>query len=170
MAVAAREALRAALGDAVRFDVPLSRFTSLRVGGAADALASPPDREALARGLRACAEHRLPVTLLGNGFNTLVRDGGVEGVVLRLSALRGLRREGADLVAEAGVSHATLTRHCAEQGLSGLEFAAGIPGSVGGWIAMNAGVPYPAIQRAMGIHPTVAEMLPTLLERLEPLG
>jgi UDP-N-acetylmuramate dehydrogenase len=137
----ARTALQEALGDAVRFDVPLSRFTSLRVGGAADALASPPDREALARTLRACAEHRLPVTLLGSGFNTLVRDGGVEGVVLRLAALREIRREGTDLVAEAGVSHASLTRHCTQQGLAGLEFAAGIPGTVGGWIAMNAGVP-----------------------------
>jgi UDP-N-acetylmuramate dehydrogenase len=125
----------------VRFDVPLSRFTSLRVGGAADALASPPDREALARTLRVCAEHRLPVTVLGNGFNTLVRDGGVEGVVLRLAALREIRREGGDLVAEAGVSHASLTRHCAREGLAGLEFAAGIPGTVGGWVAMNAGVP-----------------------------
>jgi len=141
MAPEARAALSEALGEAVRFDVPLSRFTSLRVGGAADALASPPNREALARALRVCAAHRLPVTLLGNGFNTLVRDGGVEGVVLRLAALREIRREGAELVAEAGVSHASLTRHCTQHGLSGLEFAAGIPGTVGGWIAMNAGVP-----------------------------
>jgi UDP-N-acetylmuramate dehydrogenase len=142
MAPAARDALVAALGDAVRFDVPLSRFTSLRVGGAADALATPPERSALARCLRACAEHELPVTVLGGGFNTLVRDGGVRGVVLRLQPLRALRRDpSGDLVAEAGVSHATVTRHCVERGLAGLEFAAGIPGSVGGWIAMNAGVP-----------------------------
>jgi UDP-N-acetylmuramate dehydrogenase len=142
MSPEAREALVSALGEAVRFDVPLSRFTSLRVGGAADALAMPPDRSALRRCLAACAAHRLPVTVLGSGFNTLVRDGGIEGVVLRLQPLRALRRDPAgDLVAEAGVSHATVTRHCVEQGLAGLEFAAGIPGSVGGWIAMNAGVP-----------------------------
>ena len=142
MSPEARAALVSALGDAVRFDVPLSRFTSLRVGGAADALAAPPDRAALHRCLRACAEHRLPVTVLGGGFNTLVRDGGIEGVVLRLQPLRALRRDPqGDLVAEAGVSHATVTRHCVEQGLAGLEFAAGIPGSVGGWVAMNAGVP-----------------------------
>lgn len=139
---AAREALVDALGEAVRFDVPLSRFTSLRVGGAADALATPPDREALRRCLRACAAQRLPLLVLGNGFNTLVRDGGIDGAVLRLQSLRGLRREGGgDLVAEAGVSHASLTRHCVEAGLAGLEFAAGIPGTVGGWVAMNAGVP-----------------------------
>jgi UDP-N-acetylmuramate dehydrogenase len=138
----ARDALLAAFGGAVRFEVPLARLTSLRVGGAADALASPPDRATLADGLRACAAHRVPVTLLGNGFNTLVRDGGVGGLVLRLNALRALRHDAnGDLVAEAGASHATLSRHCVEQGLTGLEFAAGIPGTVGGWIAMNAGVP-----------------------------
>ncbi len=142
IAAPARDALVSALGAAVRFDVSLARFTSLRVGGPADALASPPDRPALARALRACAAHGVPVTLLGNGFNTLVRDGGAEGLVLRLSAFRALRLEpSGELVAEAGVSHATLSRHCVENGLAGLEFAAGIPGTVGGWIAMNAGVP-----------------------------
>jgi UDP-N-acetylmuramate dehydrogenase len=142
IAPAARDALVAALGDAVRFEVSLARFTSLRVGGPAEALASPPDRGALARCLRICAEHAVAVSVLGNGFNTLVRDGGVEGLVLRLNAFRALRREpSGELSAEAGVTHATLARHCAEHGLAGLEFAAGIPGTVGGWIAMNAGVP-----------------------------
>ena len=139
---AARSALLDALGAEVRFDVPLSRFTSLRVGGAADALASPPDRKALAAGLRACADHGVPVTVLGNGFNTLVRDGGVAGLVLRLHSLRALgRAAGGALHAEAGVTHTALTRHCVEHGLAGLEFGAGIPGTIGGWIAMNAGVP-----------------------------
>jgi UDP-N-acetylmuramate dehydrogenase len=142
IAPSARDALVAALGAAVRFEVSLARFTSLRVGGPADALASPPDREALARCLAICAEHRVPLCVLGNGFNTLVRDGGVEGLVLRLSAFRALRREASgELMAEAGVTHASLARHCAEHGLAGLEFAAGIPGTVGGWVAMNAGVP-----------------------------
>jgi UDP-N-acetylmuramate dehydrogenase len=142
IAPAARDALVDALGGAVRFGVPLARFTSLRVGGPADALASPPDREALGRCLRLCAEHGVPVSVLGNGFNTLVRDAGVEGLVLRVNAFRALRHDaGGELAAEAGVTHATLARHCAAHGLAGLEFAAGIPGTVGGWIAMNAGVP-----------------------------
>ena len=138
----ARKALADALGAAVRFDVPLARFTSLRVGGAADALAEPKDRAALAACLRACAAHDVPVTVLGNGFNTLVRDDGVAGLVLRLHGLRALAREaGGALRAEAGVTHTSLTRHCVQHGLAGLEFGAGIPGTVGGWIAMNAGVP-----------------------------
>jgi UDP-N-acetylmuramate dehydrogenase len=150
MGEAAREALAAALGPSVRFGVPLARYTSLRIGGPADALVAPADRGELARAVRLCAELGLPVTLLGNGFNTLVRDGGVGGVVLRLHRLRGLRRtpEG-DLLAEAGVTHATLTRHCVQHGLAGLEFAAGIPGTVGGWVAMNAGVPEREVKDAL---------------------
>lgn len=150
IAEAAREALAAALGDSVRFGAPLARYTSLRIGGPADALATPADRGELARTLRLCGELGLPVTVLGNGFNTLVRDGGVEGVVVRLQRLRALRRTpGGGLFAEAGVSHATLTRHCVDHGLAGLEFAAGIPGTVGGWVAMNAGVPEREVKDAL---------------------
>ncbi len=137
-----RNALSEVAGDALRFDVPTARFTSLRVGGPADAVATPPDRWALAALLRACARRRIPHTVLGNGFNTIVRDGGLDGVAIRLSAFRRLEeRPGGFLRAEAGVTHTTLTRFCRERGLAGLEFGAGIPGTVGGWVAMNAGVP-----------------------------
>ncbi len=137
---AAREALFRALGAAIRFDADTRRLTSLRVGGPADALASPPDRDALSRTLAICAEHDVPVRPLGRGFNTLVRDEGVDGVLLQLSAFRVLEQRGDGVLAEAGVSHASVTRFCRERGLSGLEFAAGIPGCVGGWVAMNAGI------------------------------
>ena len=141
IAPAARVALEEALGDRVRFDVPMSRHTSLRVGGPADALAVPQDRSDLARLLRICAVHGLPHHVLGSGFNTLVLDGGLPGVVVQLRHLREIgERPGGGLRAEAGVSHATITRFCVSRGLSGLEFAAGIPGSIGGWIAMNAGI------------------------------
>jgi UDP-N-acetylmuramate dehydrogenase len=131
-----------ALGDGVRFDVPLSRYTSLRVGGPADALATPGDRGELASLLGICAAHRIPHALLGGGFNTLALDRGAEGVVIQMGRLRRLEeRPGGLLRAEAGVSHAQLTSFCCRLGLAGLEFAAGIPGSVGGWLATNAGVP-----------------------------
>ncbi|MEN8182653.1 MAG: UDP-N-acetylmuramate dehydrogenase [Myxococcota bacterium] len=138
---AARAALEAALGERVRFHAPMSRHTSLRVGGPAEAFATPADRRELAALLGICAEHDLPHTLVGHGFNTLVLDGGVEGVVLQLSRFRRLEeRPGGRVLAEAGVSHSQLTRFCSERGLSGLEFGAGIPGTVGGWLAMNAGI------------------------------
>jgi len=136
-----REELVRLLAGRVRFDVPMSRHTSLRVGGPADALASPADRDELAGLMRLCRRHALPVTLLGSGFNMLVRDAGLDGVVIQLKKLRGLEQRGTRRVfAEAGVSHASLTRFCADRGLAGLEFGCGIPGSVGGWVAMNAGI------------------------------
>ena len=141
IARAAREALEETLGDRVRFDVPMSRFTSLCVGGPADALATPDSRSDLAALLHVCAVHRVPHSVLGGGFNTLVLDGGIDGVAIRLSSLRRLEERPGALRAEAGVSHNQLTKFCLERGFTGLEFGAGIPGSVGGWVAMNAGVP-----------------------------
>jgi len=138
---AARSALEEALDDRIRFGVPLAKHTALRIGGPADALATPADRAELARLLALCAVHRVPHWVLGAGFNTLVLDGGADGVAIQLSRFRRLEeRPGSALRAEAGVSHARLTRFCVERGLAGLEFGAGIPGTVGGWTAMNAGI------------------------------
>jgi UDP-N-acetylmuramate dehydrogenase len=139
---AARLALQDVLGDGVRFEFPMSRCTSLRVGGPADALATPADREELARTLAACAAHRIPHTTIGAGFNTLVLDGGLDGVVIQLSKLRRLEeRPGRALRVETGVSHNQLIKFCIARGLGGLAYGAGIPGTIGGWLAMNAGIP-----------------------------
>ncbi len=157
---AAREALEEAAGDGVRFDVPMSRFTSLRVGGPVDALATPEDRPTLARVLRVCASHRLSRAVIGKGFNSIVRDEGLAGVALRLSGFRELGvRPGGLVRSESGVSHRQITRFCQARGLAGLEFGAGIPGSVGGWIAMNAGI------RTREIRDVVRE-----LEVMSPTG
>lgn len=141
IAAAERRALEALLGSRVAFAAPLARYTSLRIGGPADALAQPADRDELLRLLRLCASAGLAHHVLGSGFNTLVLDGGIDGVVIQLTRLRGIEEKPAGaLRVEAGVSHATLIGHCIREGLSGLEFGAGIPGSVGGWTAMNAGI------------------------------
>jgi UDP-N-acetylmuramate dehydrogenase len=147
---AARTALEEALGDRIRFDAPLSRFTSLRVGGAADAVASPATREQMAQLLAVCSAQKLRYTVLGAGFNTLALSGGFEGVVIRMSQWRRLQeRPGGRLRAESGVSHSQITNFCAERGLSGLEFGCGIPGSIGGWVAMNAGIPAREVKDAI---------------------
>ncbi len=136
------DALRRALGERIQFDQPVSRHVALRIGGKADAIATPDDVGELSELLRVCAEHSLPTLALGGGFNTLALDEGVEWVVIRTARLRKIGLEqGGRVRAEAGVSHRQLTNFCIEHGLTGLEFAAGIPGTVGGWIAMNAGVP-----------------------------
>ncbi len=146
----ARDALEPALGDRVIFDTPMARHTSFRIGGPADALARPADRKELATLLGVCAKHRLQHQVVGAGFNTLVRDGGLEGVTIQLSRLRTLEeRPGGALRAEAGVSHSQLTRACVRSGLAGLEFGAGIPGTVGGWLAMNAGIPMREVESAV---------------------
>jgi UDP-N-acetylmuramate dehydrogenase len=142
IALELRAELEAALPGAIRFDVPASRLTSLRVGGPVDALATPPDRAALARLLALCAKRGLRRRVIGRGFNTIVRDEGLDGVLIQLAAFKRLEeRPDGCLRVEAGVSHASLVRFCKERGLAGLEFGAGIPGSIGGWIAMNAGIP-----------------------------
>jgi UDP-N-acetylmuramate dehydrogenase len=156
---AARAELQAALGGAIEFDAPTAKLTSLRVGGLADALATPPDRAALAALLRICAKHRLAARVIGRGFNTIVRDEGVDGVVIQLAKLKRLEaRPGGLLRVEAGVSHATLTRYCRERGLAGLEFGVGIPGTLGGWIAMNAGI---GVREAKDVVREVELMSPT---------
>lgn len=140
---AARRALEGLLGPRVAFDAPLARHVPLGVGGPADALAAPASTDELAALVALTAEHGLPLHVLGGGFNTVVLDGGLDGVAVRSHRLRALALEpdGTTLRAEAGVSHSQVVRLCAERGLAGLEFGAGVPGTVGGWIAMNAGVP-----------------------------
>jgi UDP-N-acetylmuramate dehydrogenase len=139
---ATRQALKDVLGDAVRFEFPMSRCTSLRVGGPADALATPPDRDTLARTLAVCAAARVPHATLGSGFNTVVLDGGLDGVVIQLSKLRRIEeRPGRAIRVEAGVSHNQLIKFCIGRGLGGLAYGAGIPGTIGGWLTMNAGIP-----------------------------
>jgi len=164
---AARRELLDALGDGVRFDYPMSRCTSLRVGGPADALATPADREELARTLAVCAAHRIPHLTLGSGFNTLVLDGGLDGVVIQLSKLRRLEeRPGRTLRVEAGVSHNQLTKFCIARGLGGLTYGAGIPGTIGGWLAMNAGIP----ARETGEVVREVEVMSPTGERLSHVG
>ena len=141
MAEAPRAALAQALGERVQFDAPMARHTSLRIGGPADAFVTPADCGELRAVLAVCREHGLRHTVVGAGFNCLVADEGIDGVVITLRKFRGLEeRSGPSIHAEAGVSHSAVTRFCLDRGLSGMEFAAGIPGTVGGWIMMNAGI------------------------------
>ncbi|MBR5111217.1 MAG: UDP-N-acetylmuramate dehydrogenase [Clostridia bacterium] len=120
--------------------VILDKFTTLRVGGPADYFAEPANEKQAAELLRIAKEANLPVLLMGNGSNLLVRDGGFRGLVIRLGkAFSNIQRKGNCLYAQAGALLSVLARQAQEAGLSGLEFAQGIPGSVGGGVYMNAG-------------------------------
>ncbi len=121
-------------------DEPLAPFTWFRVGGSADALFIPADADDLADFLKAL-DAAVPVTVLGVGSNVIVRDGGVEGVVIRLAgrAFAGIATEGDTITAGAGALDAMVAKASAKAGLAGLEFYAGIPGTIGGALVMNAG-------------------------------
>jgi UDP-N-acetylmuramate dehydrogenase len=119
---------------------PLSKHTYLRVGGPADVLAVPRDEDALVALLAACEAHVWSTFMLGLGSNLLVRDGGIRAVVIRLGAgFRMVRHEGTSLIAGAAAPLPTVSMYCVENGLAGMEWAAGIPGTVGGGLVMNAG-------------------------------
>ena len=125
-------------GDVV-FDAPLEAVTSLRIGGPADALVTPADVRDVCQIVRQASTAHVPLMVLG-GTNLLVQDGGVRGVVMRLSKMVAMTRDEDALVfAEAGVRMPTLMGFAASHALSGLEWAAGIPGTVGGAVVMNAG-------------------------------
>lgn len=118
---------------------PLARYTSWRVGGPADRLVMADNVEALQKCLHTLAADE-PLTFIGLGSNLLVRDGGVRGtVVVMHQALQALEMQGDRIYAEAGVTCAKLARFSASHGREGAEFMAGIPGTVGGALAMNAG-------------------------------
>ena len=134
-----RDALPPVRGKLLR-DEPLGPFTWFRVGGAADVLFIPADPDDLADFLKAL-DPAVPVTVLGVGSNVIVRDGGVEGVVIRLAGrpFAGITTEGDTITAGAGALDAMVAKASAKAGLAGLEFYAGIPGTIGGALTMNAG-------------------------------
>ncbi len=124
----------------VRRDEPLSRHTSWHVGGPAEVFFNPRDRADLASFLRSLPA-QVPITWIGLGSNLLVRDGGVKGIVISMhGTLDALERLSQTVVrAGAGVACARIARQCIKWGLGPAEFFAGIPGTLGGALAMNAG-------------------------------
>ena len=133
------EAFRS-LGYPVAEGEPMSRHTSFKVGGPADMFVTVPDGKGAAAVLYRCREAGIPVFVMGNGSNLLVADAGVTGFVVKaVDGLGELRCEGNSLYAGAGVLLSTLSGLARDHSLTGLEFAHGIPGSVGGAVTMNAG-------------------------------
>jgi UDP-N-acetylmuramate dehydrogenase len=123
----------------LKYDEPMSRHTTWRVGGPADRLYRPADLTDLQVFLAGLPADE-PLFWLGLGSNLLVRDGGIRGtVILTAQGMGGLTREGSQVRAEAGVACARIAKFCVQRDLLGAEFLAGIPGTLGGALAMNAG-------------------------------
>lgn len=124
----------------VRFKEPLSFHTSLRIGGPADIFVVPQDVDDIRHALMFAEREQLPVAVIGGGNKLLVRDRGVRGVVLRLEGCLGRAEfHGEEAIAGAGVSLSALIREAAAQNLGGLECLVGIPATIGGALATNAG-------------------------------
>jgi UDP-N-acetylmuramate dehydrogenase len=133
------QAAVANLRGRVTFGASLSPYTSFKIGGPADVLAEPADVEDVRRLVMQAAELHIPLFVVG-GTNLLIRDGGIRGIVVSLSKLRSIEEKpGSVLYAEGGVGMPTLIGHAIRRSLTGLEWAAGIPGTVGGCVVMNAG-------------------------------
>lgn len=123
----------------LKADVPLAPYTWLRVGGPADVFFMPKDEADLALFLSSI-DPDIPVTVLGVASNTLVRDGGIEGVVIRLGPAFGMiETNGTRLTAGAAALDGKVAKAAAKAGIAGLEFYAGVPGTIGGALRMNAG-------------------------------
>ena len=137
--------LSSRFGEAVCFDEPLRGHTSFRIGGPADALVRPMDKQSLIDLIGWCAAQDVPYFILGKGTNLLVRDKGYRGIVISLQkCLNHISGDAAGenpvrVTAMAGAGLPRLCRYAVRKGMHGLNFATGIPGSVGGAVMMNAG-------------------------------
>lgn len=139
-----RESLCEIFGARVRFDERLAPYTSWKIGGPADAFANVQNESELARLMRFCLRRRMPWWIVGAGSNVLVGDGGIRGIVIRLGgdfAEVRVRNEDASVLVEAGGSAdmALMTAKAASAGAEGIGSLAGIPGTIGGSLRMNAG-------------------------------
>lgn len=140
----AKRWLTALLGSAVTFDEPMARHTTFKIGGPADALAQPRNESQLRQLIQWTGQNSIPYFVFGGGSNLLVRDGGIRGVVICMRAMAGEVRWRQSppqvfVTANAGVPTKRLCGLALKQGWDGMNFALGIPGSLGGAVVMNAG-------------------------------
>ncbi len=137
---ATRDELVALVGDDARFDEPMRRHTTAKIGGPADALVRPSTIARLEAVVRWAAARALPLTVVGGGSNLLVRDAGIRGVVLNTGRLRAIALTSPTTIeVEAGVSTGKVLSIALKHDLGGVEFLGGVPGSIGGGLIMNAG-------------------------------
>ncbi len=119
---------------------PMARHTTFRIGGPVPLMARPATEEQVVESVKLARESEVPLVVLGNGSNLLVADAGVQAFVLDMTGLSRMERTGErEITAGAGVTLARLAAFAAGEGLAGLEFASGIPGTLGGGVLMNAG-------------------------------
>ena len=125
--------------DEVKINALMKEHINFEVGGPADILLIPSKVEQIIESIKICKENNIPYFVMGNGSNLLVKDGGIRGVVIKLTGLTNLEVKDEEIKSDCGVMLKELSDKALENSLTGLEFACGIPGSVGGAVFMNAG-------------------------------
>lgn len=123
----------------VKSNEPLSNYTWTKTGGPADFLVFPAKVEEVVHTFEVAKNNQVPLTILGNGSNLIIKDGGIRGIVMVLTKLDNVRVEADAIIAQSGAAIIDVSRIALQHELTGLEFACGIPGTVGGALFMNAG-------------------------------
>lgn len=123
----------------IKIDEPMKEHTSFKVGGPVDILVTPKQFQEVVDIIKLCKEHGIPYYVMGNGSNLLVKDGGIRGIMIKLIKLNEVKVEENKIITGSGISLKDISTIALNNGLSGFEFACGIPGSVGGAVTMNAG-------------------------------
>jgi UDP-N-acetylmuramate dehydrogenase len=123
----------------ILIDEPMKNHTSFKVGGPADVLVTPESYEEVINVIKLCNENKIPYYILGRGSNLIVRDGGIRGIIIKLTKLDKITVEAEKITVESGVDLCKVSKIALENNLAGFEFACGIPGTVGGAVTMNAG-------------------------------
>ncbi|GJQ57291.1 MAG: UDP-N-acetylenolpyruvoylglucosamine reductase [Candidatus Scalindua sp.] len=150
---------RTKTGDSIfQYDISLRKYTSFKTGGIAEIFVEPKSVSELREVLRFCMREQKKIFVLGNGTNILIQDDGVKGVVISMggACFKEIKRYGMYVSSGAGVSLVELMRRVATWGLGGLSSLAGIPGSVGGAVMMNAGGKYGSISETIHSVTTVS--------------
>jgi UDP-N-acetylmuramate dehydrogenase len=125
--------------EQIEIDDPLKKHTYTQIGGNADFLVFPTTFEEVEKVVQYGIQNGIPVTILGNGSNVIIKDGGIRGIVLNLTRLCKISRNANKIVAQSGAAIIEVSKFALNHHLTGLEFACGIPGTVGGAVFMNAG-------------------------------
>lgn len=124
----------------ILFKEAMNNHTTFKIGGPVDVMIIPEDEEELIEAVKTCRENDIEFLIMGNGSNMLVRDGGIRGVVIKINeGFKDVEIHGSTLYCQGGVLLSTLSKIALKHSLKGLEFASGIPGTIGGGITMNAG-------------------------------
>ena len=123
----------------IELNAKMSEHIYFKVGGPVDVLLIPETKEQVVKTLKVCKENEIPYFIIGNGSNLLVKDGGIRGAVIKLTELKDIKVEGNKVIADTGVLLKDASKAALDNDLTGLEFACGIPGSIGGAVFMNAG-------------------------------